>query len=406
MKNYSKNDKQKNKNTYLCDPVILLISITLLSIGLVMVASSSISIADRINGQPLYFFYRQLLAAGFGTGIGLVVFLSPMAVWKKYARLLLLSGLILLVLVLIPGIGKEVNGSSRWISFGIFNLQISEIFKLIFIIYLAGYIVKKKQTLTTDFRQLLPPLILLCVASLLLLLEPNLGVVVVIFAIALGMLFFFFSPLLAFVMIIVIAGIALALLIYFEPYRMTRFQAFINPWDDPFKSGFQLTQSLMAFGRGDWLGEGLGKSVQKLFYLPEAHTDFIFAIIAEELGMIGVIVVIVLFLLLIFRILSLAKKSFLSENIFEAYVMFGIGIGISLQAFINIGVNMGVLPTKGLTLPFISYGGSSVMVMCISIALILRAEYETRCSKPLSILKLSLFTLPLLKSSTKKMEGR
>ncbi|MFK5891619.1 MAG: putative lipid II flippase FtsW [Pseudomonadota bacterium] len=406
MNSYSQYDKQTNKAMNLFDPVILGITITLLTIGLIMVASSSISIADRMNGQPLYFFYRQLLAVGLGIGIGLVVLFSPMAIWRKYANVLLLVGLILLVLVLIPGIGKVVNGSSRWISLGLFNLQVSEVVKLIFIVYLAGYIVNKNNDLTKSYKQFVPPLVLLCLVAFLLLLEPDLGAVVVIFATALGMLFIAGAPLLAFVMMIILVSIAAVLLVYFEPYRMTRFQAFINPWDDPFNSGFQLTQSLMAFGRGDWVGEGLGKSIQKLFYLPEAHTDFIFAIIAEELGMIGVIVIILLFLLLIFRIFSLAKKAFLKEKIFEAFIMFGIGIWISLQAFINIGVNMGVLPTKGLTLPFISYGGSSVMVMCITIALVLRAEYETRCSKPVSILQWSLFSLPLLNSAAMRLESR
>jgi cell division protein FtsW len=406
MNSYSQQNKQPNKQMYLFDPVILGITSILLTIGLIMVASSSISIADRMNGQPLYFFYRQLFAVGLGIGLGLVIFFSPLELWKKYANVLLLAGLVLLSLVLLPGIGKTVNGSARWLSLGLFNLQVSELIKLIFIIYLAAYLVNKKQTQTADYKQFIPPVVLLCVVALLLLLEPDLGAVVVIFSTAMGMLFIAGAPLMAFAMMIILVAVAIGLLIYFEPYRLTRFQTFINPWDDPFNSGFQLTQSLMAFGRGDWVGEGLGKSIQKLFYLPEAHTDFIFAIIAEELGMIGVIAIILLFLLLIFRILSLAKKSFLNDKIFEAFVMFGIGIWISLQAFINIGVNMGVLPTKGLTLPFISYGGSSVMIMCITIALILRAEYETRCAKPLSIMQWSPFSLPMLKGTTVKMETR
>lgn len=387
MDDYIKKDKYEVKQNYLFDPVILLITISLLSIGLVMVASSSISIADQLNGQPFYFFYRQLLAVALGVGFGTVVFFTPMILWNKYADILLLMSLVMLSLVLIPGIGKIVNGSSRWISLGLFNFQVSEILKLFYIIYLASYIVKKKQKITIDFKQFLPPLVLLCVIAILLLLEPDLGTVVVIFATALGMFFIAGVPLLAFASLITLAVTGIGLLIYFEPYRMERFQAFINPWADPFDSGFQLTQSLMAFGRGDWIGEGLGKSVQKLFYLPEAHTDFIFAIIAEELGMVGVVSIILLFLLLIFRLFNLAKKSFLNEKIFEAFLMFGIGIWISVQAFINIGVNMGVLPTKGLTLPFISYGGSSVLVMCITIALVLRAEYETRCQNPLSLIR-------------------
>jgi len=386
MDDFIKKDKQLKQQNYLFDPVILGITISLIAIGLIMVASSSISIADRMNGEPFYYFYRQLLAVFLGLGLGSVVFFTPMSLWSKYADTLLIISLVMLVLVLIPGIGKIVNGSSRWISLGVFNLQVSEVIKLFSIIYLASYIVKKKQDITVDYKQFLPPLVLLCIMALLLLLEPDLGAVVVIFATALGMFFIAGVPLLAFASLIVLAVIATGLLIYFEPYRMERFQVFTNPWADPFDSGFQLTQSLMAFGRGDWVGEGLGNSVQKLFYLPEAHTDFIFAIIAEELGMIGVILIILLFLVLILRLFSLAKKSFNSEKIFESFLMFGAGIWISIQAFINIGVNMGVLPTKGLTLPFISYGGSSVLVMCITIALVLRAEYETRCENPLSII--------------------
>jgi len=299
MDDFIKKDKQLNQQNYLFDPVILGITISLIAIGLIMVASSSISIADRMNGEPFYYFYRQLLAVFLGLGLGSVIFFTPMSLWNKYADILLILSLVMLVLVLIPGIGKIVNGSSRWISLGVFNLQVSEVIKLFSIIYLASYIVKKKQDITVDYKQFLPPLVLLCIMAILLLLEPDLGAVVVIFATALGMFFIAGVPLLAFASLIVLAVIATGLLIYFEPYRMERFQVFTNPWADPFDSGFQLTQSLMAFGRGDWVGEGLGNSVQKLFYLPEAHTDFIFAIIAEELGMIGVILIILLFLLYI-----------------------------------------------------------------------------------------------------------
>jgi cell division protein FtsW len=382
--------QHQEKQAYFLDPIILGVTIALISIGLVMVASSSISLADRMNGQPLYFFLRQLMSVGLGLLIGALVFLSPMRFWQKNADIILLIGTIMLILVLIPGIGKEVNGSSRWIPLGLFNLQVSELLKLGFIIYLSSYIVNKKELIINDYKQALPPIILLVLISILLLLEPDLGATVVIFATAVGMLFIAGVSLYAFTIVISIASAGVALLIYFEPYRMLRLKAFTNPWDDPFNSGFQLTQSLMAFGRSDWIGEGLGKSVQKLFYLPEAHTDFIFAIIAEELGMIGSIAIIILFLVLVLRIFNLAVVSFEAKKLFEAFMMFGIGIWISLQAFINIGVNMGVLPTKGLTLPFISYGGSSIMVMCITIAIVLRAEYETRCKAPIAILPIVL----------------
>jgi cell division protein FtsW len=380
-----KKQNKESASAYWFDPLIVLITLALICLGLIMVASSSISIADKVNQQPLFYFYRQLIAVLIGLAIGFIVFLIPLNFWNKYAMHLLAAGIVMLILVLIPGVGKEVNGSSRWIPMGLFNLQVSELLKLLFIMYLSGYIYRKQHLMLQGYKMFMIPLGFLIIVSLLLLLEPDLGAAVVIAATAMIMLFIAGVPLPGFI-VLVLAGIGMAyLLIVYEPYRLARFQSFTDPWSDPFNTGFQLTQSLMAFGRSEWAGSGLGHSVQKLFYLPEAHTDFIFAIIAEELGMIGVLAIIVLFILLLFRVFYIAKQAFLQNKIYQAFLLFGIGIWICLQSFINIGVNMGVLPTKGLTLPFISYGGSSIMIMCIAVAMVLRAEYESRCSKNISL---------------------
>jgi len=376
----------KNKvSERLFDPWILGISISLLLIGLVMVASSSISIADRLNGEPFYFLYRQMIAASLGIMLGTVVVFTPLKLWQQYGPILLGMGLFLLLIVLIPGIGKSVNGSHRWIPLGVFNLQVSEVVKLVFVVYLAGFLVRKQELIQTTYKGFLMPMGILLVVALLLLLEPDLGATAVIFATALGMLFLAGVPLLVFAVLTVLVFGAGVLLVVMEPYRFERLQAFLDPWADPFNTGFQLTQSLMALGRGDWFGTGLGNSIQKLFYLPEAHTDFIFAVLAEELGMLGAIAIIGLFLVLVWRIFLIAIRAFEEKKLFESYLLFGFGIWISAQAFVNIGVNMGVLPTKGLTLPLISYGGSSIMIMCVVIALILRTEHELRVKKVLHV---------------------
>jgi len=382
---YTGKDEIPQKQQHLWDPWILGISVSLLLIGLVMVASSSISIADRLNGQPFYFLYRQMIAASLGIALGAAVLVTPLRIWQDFSVILLGLGMFMLMLVLIPGVGKVVNGSYRWIPLGIFNLQVSEVIKLVFVVYLAGFLVRKHNLIRTTYKGFLMPLGILSIVGLLLLMEPDLGATAVIFTTAFGMLFLAGVPLLIFVVLSLLVLAAGVLLVIFEPYRAKRFQGFLDPWADPFDTGFQLTQSLMALGRGDWLGSGLGHSIQKLFYLPEAHTDFIFAVLVEELGMLGAFAIIILFLVLVWRIFHIAIKAFEAKKLFESYLLFGFGIWISVQAFVNIGVNMGVLPTKGLTLPLISYGGSSIMIMCVVIALILRAEHELRFKKPLNV---------------------
>jgi cell division protein FtsW len=368
---------------WLVDPWVLFITLGIIVIGITMVGSASISIAERNNGEPFYYLYRQLFATGIGLGLGILVLFTPIKIWEKAGPILLLIGLLALIAVLLPGVGREINGSARWIPLGGFNIQVSEFMKLAMVIYLAGYMVRHSETVKTTIRGFIMPMLVLAAVSVLLLMEPDLGATVVISATALGMLFLGGVRLWQFILLMLVMAACVYLLIRYEPYRMERLQSFMDPWADPFNSGFQLTQSLIAFGRGEMTGVGLGNSIQKLFYLPEGHTDFLFAVLAEELGGIGAITVIALFTTLVVRVFMLAKRADAANKQFSAFLMFGLAIWIGLQAFVNIAVNMGVLPTKGLTLPLMSYGGSSMIVMCVTIALILRAEHELRFKYPL-----------------------
>ena len=374
---------ETEKQKWLFDPWVIIFAMSIILLGITMVGSASISIAERNNGEPFYYLYRQLIAAGLGMFLGSLVLITPIKVWQKTGPVLLFIGIFLLIAVLIPGVGKEINGSARWIPLGVFNLQVSELIKLAMVIYLAGYLVRHNENVRKTMKGFIIPMVVLAAVAILLLMEPDLGATVVISATALGMLFLGGVRLWQFLILILIMAVSVYYLIILEPYRLERLQSFMNPWADPFDTGFQLTQSLIAFGRGELTGVGLGNSIQKLFYLPEGHTDFLFAVLAEELGGIGAITVIALFAALVSRIFVLAQKADQVKQTFSAYMMFGLAIWISLQAFVNIAVNMGVLPTKGLTLPLMSYGGSSMMIMCIVIALILRAEHETRFKYPL-----------------------
>ena len=370
---------EKNaKVTWSLDYWLVGSGLALLFLGLIMVGSASVSVADRELGAPFYYLWRQLLFTGMGMLAAIIVVRIPMRVWQELGPALMILNLLLLVLVFIPGLGHSANGSTRWISIGSFHLQASEIVKLFSLIYLAGYLVRHNESVRTTFAGFLRPLGLLVIIAVLLLLEPDFGAAAVLIATAVAMMWLAGVRVSQFMLLIIAVSIALALLVYTSEYRMHRLTAFLNPWADPYNSGFQLTQALIAFGRGEWLGVGLGSSVQKLFYLPEAHTDFLFAVLAEELGLVGVVVVISLFTVLIVRALRIGRAAENRERPFAGYVAYGIGTWIGLQAFINMGVNMGVLPTKGLTLPFMSYGGSSVIVMCVAMALLIRVDYETR----------------------------
>ena len=360
------------------DRNLLLAVFVLLGLGLVMVGSASIAIADRDLGQPFYFLIRQGVYVLLGLSLGMIVVRIPLQVWERFSTLLLISGILLLVVILIPGISRAVNGSTRWLSLGLFNLQPSEFMKLFVVIYLAGYLVRRGSEVRTTIWGFMKPMLLLMLVSLLLLLEPDLGAAAVLFATALGMMFIGGVRIWHFGVLVLLMFAAVATLTITSPYRLERVTAFLNPWADPFNSGFQLTQSLIAFGRGEWFGVGLGGSIQKLFYLPEAHTDFVFAVLAEELGLFGALGVVALFVYIAWRAFRIANMAQRLGLHFAAYTAYGITLWLSMQAFINIGVNMGVLPTKGLTLPLMSYGGSSMLAACIAVAILIRIDIETR----------------------------
>jgi cell division protein FtsW len=371
----------RNRAGYQYDLALLAACVFLMMTGLVMVASSSITIADNLYADPLYYFWRQLLSVVISLGAAYLIINTPLYVWQQVSTYFLIIGFIFLVAVLIPGIGREVNGSMRWIALGPVNAQSSEIAKFCVIIYLAGYMVRHEDGLRNTFSGFIRPVIVVTLIAGMLLLEPDYGSAVVIFATALGMLFMGGVPLSRFFLWMLAASVALLSIAVLSPYRLQRLTSFMDPWQDPFNTGFQLSQALIAFGRGEWFGVGLGSSVQKLFYLPEAHTDFVFAVLAEEFGLVGAALVISLYFFVIWRAFLIGETAQQYNRLFSAYVAYGIGLLIGIQAFINIGVNMGVLPTKGLTLPLISYGNNSIVITAVLIALLIRVEMENRMSK-------------------------
>jgi len=358
------------------DPWLLGSIIVLILLGIIMVHSASISIAERLTGNSYHYLLRHVLAVALGLSGMFVAMHMRVRVWEYLGPYLLLIGIALLVVVLIPGVGVHVNGSSRWLSLGIFNLQPSELAKLLMIVYTAGYLVRKQEELKFFTQGIVMISLVLSVIGMLLLQEPDLGSVVVISLTVFAMLFLGgvrFGHFLA----VVGAGLGgMALLTFISPYRMARITGFLDPWADPFNTGFQLTQALIAFGRGEWLGVGLGASIQKMFYLPAAHTDFLFAVLAEELGLLGVLACMLLFGVIVWRAFQIARHAELNGQIYAARLAQGIGLLLGMQAMINMGVNMGALPTKGLTLPFVSYGGSSMIVSCLAAGLLLRIGRE------------------------------
>jgi len=364
------------------DLPMLFAVLALLGIGLVMVASASMDLASRNFGEPFHFFQRQILFAFLGLLAGLVFWSVPLRRWETAGPLLLVLILLLLVVVLIPGVGRTVNGATRWIPLGVFNLQVSEPVKLLVVLYMSGYIVRHYSNLRLHFIGFVRPLIALGLGTVLLLLQPDFGGAVIMLAIGMGMLFLAGAKLWQFAALGATIAVAMSLMALATPYRVARLTAFLDPWQDPFATGFQLTQSLIAIGSGSWLGAGLGGSVQKLFYLPEAHNDFLFAVFAEEFGFAGVVVLVGLFTLLVWRCFVIALRAERGGHAFGSHVAFGIGIWIGLQAAINLGVNMGVLPTKGLTLPFLSYGGSSLIVTLAAMGLLSRVQWEAQVPVP------------------------
>lgn len=360
------------------DPWLVVVILFLLTAGLVMVASSSIALAERLHDDPFYYFWRQVFSLALGLALGAFILKSPVVLWEKMSLPLLLLAIALLALVLIPGVGREVNGSVRWIRLGPVNFQGSELAKVCMIAYVAAYLVRNASRLHMTFTGFIRPIGVVTLISALLLLEPDYGSVVVIFLTTVGMLFLAGIPASRFLVWIPVMVAALGALAVFPSYRLARLKAFIDPWQDPFNSGYQLIQSLIAFGRGEWLGVGLGSSVQKLFYLTQAHTDFIFAISAEELGLLFSLLVTAAFLVFIWRAFSIAGYAHQLGKFFACYMAYGIGLLMGIQAFIHMGVNVGLLPTKGLTLPLFSYGANSVVTCCILVAILLRIDLENR----------------------------
>jgi cell division protein FtsW len=354
--------------------VSLVMGIVLL--GLVMVTSASISIASKENGDPFFYLERQLILTLLGAAAAALVFCIPTRLLEQVSMPLLVIAFVLLLAVLIPGLGHSVNGSRRWLRLLGFNFQISELTRVLVLIYVASYAVRREAELRTTFVGLAKPLGLLCCVAALLLGEPDFGAATVLFATGFGLLFLAGAQLRYVIGMTLVAAGAFAVLAVTSSYRLRRLTGFLDPWADPYNSGFQLTQSLIAIGRGEWFGVGLGESVQKLFYLPEAHTDFLFAVLAEELGLAGVLLTLALFFMLVWRAIYIARLAAEGGLKFQSYLAAGFGLWLGIQACINIGVNMGVLPTKGLTLPFMSYGRSSLIVTLAWVGLLLRVYHE------------------------------
>lgn len=360
------------------DLPLLVGGLALLALGLVMVTSASMEVAANSFGNPLHYMTRQLVYVLIGL-IALVVTLAvPVGLWEQFRFVLLFLGFALLVAVLIPGIGREVNGSWRWIAVGPINVQPSELAKLFSVVFLAGYLVHRQDEVKEGWIGFIKPFMVLAPMACLLIVEPDFGATVVLMGAATGMMFLGGVGLFRFTLLFGALGGGAALLVVLEPYRMQRLTSFLNPWNDPYGTGYQLTQALIAFGRGEWLGTGLGNSIQKQFYLPEAHTDFVFSVLAEELGLIGALAAFALLIFVAVRALYVGLWAEKAGRLFSAYLAYGLAIMWCGQILINVGVNSGLLPTKGLTLPFLSYGGSSLVVCCISLGLLLRIDWERR----------------------------
>jgi len=357
---------------------LLAACLALLGLGLVMITSASSEVAAVQTGNSLYYMIRHLIYLFIGLGVAGVVLLIPLSVWQRLGGVLLCGAFALLLVVLIPGLGREVNGAMRWIDVGVFNVQPSEIAKVFVVIYLAGYLVRRQDEVRESWAGFFKPFVVLLPMAGLLLLEPDFGATVVMMGAAAAMLFLGGVGLFRFALMVALAVGAVFVLVQTQEYRLQRLITFTDPWADQFGSGYQLTQALIAFGRGEWLGVGLGNSIQKQFYLPEAHTDFVFAVLAEELGLVGAVVTVGLFFFVGVRALFIGLWAEQAKQFFAAYVAYGLAFLWIGQFLINVGVNVGLLPTKGLTLPFLSYGGSSLVICCVSLALLLRIEWERR----------------------------
>ncbi|MBM4218427.1 MAG: putative lipid II flippase FtsW [Gammaproteobacteria bacterium] len=362
------------------DAVIVTAVFGLLLVGLVMVTSASLTVSERNGVEPFFYFQRQFLSVVPGCTLATAVLAVPIAAWRRLAPWLLIASCALLVIVLVPGIGHEVNGSRRWIRLGPLNLQPSELARWLLVTYIAIFAVRHQTELRASAQGFWKPLAVLGLAAVLLLAEPDFGAAVVLCVTGTAVLFVAGARMRDFLLVCGVGAAGVAALAVLSPYRLKRILAFLDPWSDPFDSGFQLTQSLIAVGRGEWFGVGLGSSIQKLFYLPEAHTDFVFAVLAEEFGLVGVLVVVLGFLVIVLRSLRLSRLAADAGMPLHACLAAGFGVWIGLQAFLNIGVNLGLLPTKGLTLPLLSYGRSSMLVTLAWVGMLLRVHHEVAVS--------------------------
>jgi cell division protein FtsW len=361
------------------DAVLVTAVVVLIGFGVVMVSSASMHIGAR-SGEPLQFVSRHLIALALGMSAGLLLYRLPTAWWHKASTPLYFLGLGLLLLVFVPGLGREANGATRWVAVGPMSLQTSEFMKIFVVLYMAGYLVRRQREVAHSLWGFVKPIILLVLACGLLMLQPDFGTTAVLLMTAFGLLFLGGAPLWQFASLLAMAISALVALVVVSPYRLERVTTFLNPWEHAQDAGYQLSQALIAFGRGEWTGVGLGNGIQKQFYLPEAHTDFVMAVIGEEFGLIGTLLVIAMFSLIVWRSYAIGTAAEQRGDRFSAYVAYGIGLWIGMQAFINIGVNVGLLPTKGLTLPFLSYGSNSLVVCCMAVGMLLRIRHENRTS--------------------------
>ncbi|WP_412503856.1 cell division protein FtsW [Shewanella indica] len=370
--------EKQSQGMQLYDRRLMLAVLSLIAFGFVMVMSASMPEAQSLTGNPFHFVTRHLFYLAGCVVIAAVVLQVEMQRWQQLSPLMLLLVGVMLVAVL--AVGTTVNGATRWLSLGPVRIQVAEIAKFVFAVYMAGYLVRRHQEVRENAKGFYKPIAVFAVYAFLILMQPDLGTVVVLFVGTVGLLFLAGARLLDFFALILTGVMAFVALVLLEPYRMRRVTSFLDPWQDPFGSGYQLTQSLMAYGRGDWFGQGLGNSIQKLEYLPEAHTDFIFAVIGEELGFIGIVAVLAVLLFVALRAIRLGSQCLAMDRAFEGYLAYAIGIWICFQTVVNVGASIGILPTKGLTLPFISYGGSSLWVMTAAVMMLIRIDHERRLS--------------------------
>lgn len=370
--------KVRVRATIELDMAFVFLVLGLLAFGWIMVTSASMVDANYDYGNPYFYCMRQGFFAVLGIGAMICALLVPTDNYQKIYKLWLIIAFVLLVAVLIPHIGREVNGSRRWIPLIVINVQVSEVVKLCAIMYFSSYLVRFGDVARETFKGVVKPLIILAAMAGLLLKEPDFGASVVMFTCVFGIMFMAGVKLRWFIILIVLGGVAATFLVLFEPYRLARLNGFMNPWADANNTGYQLVQALIAYGRGGWFGDGLGSGIQKQFFLPEAHTDFIVSVVAEELGAVGVITLLMVYAYLIWKGMRIASLAYILNRHFQSYVAYGISFWVAFQVIVNIGVNIGVLPTKGLTLPLISYGGSSLLIMCFALGILLRVDFENK----------------------------